>query len=69
MKKPTKCPRNNFQPCIGEECGWWVSLRGTDGQVFGRCSILQIAYSLDTAANAMKNDLELMADQISAELH
>ena len=70
--KPIKCPKHDFKPCIGDECGWWVPLRGADGKSFGRCSVLHIAISLDSTAAAMHGGREECDDceaQEEIELH
>lgn len=53
MTRPFKCPKRDFKSCLGEACGWWVPLRGAEGEATGRCSVLHIAISLDSTAAAM----------------
>lgn len=70
MKKAL-CPLRGFQPCLGEECGWWVPLRGrVEGKASGRCSVLHVAISLDSTAAAMwRGGDEDEAEQELEELH
>lgn len=69
MSESTKCPEREFKPCLGEDCGWWVPLRSADGKPLGRCSVLHIAVSLDTAAAAMRSGCDECETQEQLALH
>jgi len=69
MTQPIKCPKREFKPCLGEDCGWWVPLRSADGEPLGRCSILHIAVSLDSAAAAMCSGCDECEVHEQVELH
>lgn len=72
MSNQIKCPKQEFKPCLGNECGWWVPLRGANGETLGRCSVLHIAISLDRTASAMRGGCDECEDcetQEQIELH
>jgi len=57
-----RCPKRKFLDCIGEDCGWWIPLRGSDGEELGRCSVQHTAISLDIMADVLRKEFVLGGD-------